>query len=123
MMPRKVRSREISEPVQRMLWARAAGRCEFAGCNTPLWKSSVTQETVNKAQKSHIYSFRDKGPRGNEGVPDEAINDLDNLMLVCHECHQKIDNKRDGGRYTAELLQAWKKDHERRVGVVRGIAP
>ena len=96
-MPKEV-TRYISDSVQKMLWGKAAGRCEFTGCNKPLWKSSVTQEQVNIAQKAHIYSFSSDGPRGNEGVPSEQINSLSNLMLACHECHQKVDKDKDGGR-------------------------
>lgn len=120
-MSQKVRSRDIPEITQRMLWAKAAGRCEFAGCNTLLGKSSVTQEKVNKSQMAHIYSFSNEGPRGNTGTSDEMINDSDNLMLVCHQCHQKMDKEKDGGRYTVELLRAWKKSHERRIEIVTAI--
>src|SRR5262249_25025860 len=65
--PKEVKdiSRSISIAAQNFLWGRAAGRCEFAGCNKPLWKSSVTSERVNIAQKAHIYSFSEEGPRGN----------------------------------------------------------
>jgi hypothetical protein len=106
-----------------MLWGKAAGRCQFAGCNRPLWKSTVTQEQVNVAQQAHIYSFSENGPRGNAGVTDEELNSVENLILVCHPCHQKIDQKADGGRYTASLLQEWKRAHEERVEIVTGIAP
>src|SRR5882672_3978056 len=88
--------RSIPVPVQCMLWGRAAGRCEFAGCNKPLWKSSVTQEQVNIGQKAHIYSFSSEGPRGNRRISKDLINRLGNLMLVCHGCHRKIDAKKDG---------------------------
>ena len=50
--------------VERELWARAAGRCQFDGCNRPLFKSPVTQEQVNISEKAHIYSFSENGPRG-----------------------------------------------------------
>ena len=116
-------TRHIQDPVQRMLWGKAAGRCEFNGCNKPLWKSSVTQEQVNIAQKAHIYAFSNDGPRGNQEIPKERLNDLDNLILVCHECHEKIDQTNDGGRYTVPLLQAWKAEHERRIELVTGIDP
>lgn len=106
-----------------MLWGKAAGRCEFAGCNKPLWKSSVTQEQVNIAQKAHIYSFSDDGPRGNKEILPENLNDLGNLMLVCHECHVKIDMKKDGGRYSVPILQKWKSEHETRIDIVTGISP
>ena len=47
---------------------------------------SATQEQVNIAQKAHIYSFSSDGPRGKEKTPSCEINELSNLMLVCHEC-------------------------------------
>ncbi len=116
-------TRRIPEPVKCLLWGRAAGRCEFAGCNRPLWKSSVTQEEVNIAQKAHIYSFSHSGPRGHAGLSAEEINGLGNLMLVCHECHRKVDHKNDGGRYTSELLRAMKSRHECRIEIVTGVDP
>jgi hypothetical protein len=120
-LPHEV-TRHVPVQVQCMLWGRAAGRCEFAGCNKPLWKSSITQESVNTAQKAHIYSFSKAGPRGNDGLAIEDINDFGNLMLVCHECHRKLDAHPDGGRYTPRMLQEWKLAHERRVELVTGIA-
>ena len=50
-------TRYIKNEVERELWARSAGRCQFDGCNKILFKSSITQERVNIAQKAHIYSF------------------------------------------------------------------
>jgi hypothetical protein len=77
---------------------------------------------VNIAQKAHIYSFSDIGPRGHRLLDGGEINDISNLMLVCHGCHRKLDQYKDGGRYTAELLREWKKSHERRIELVTGIA-
>lgn len=116
-------TRHIKADVTAMLWGRAAGRCEFRGCNAPLWKSPVTQESVNRAQRAHIYSFSDDGPRGNDGIDKEALNDIGNLMLVCHGCHRTIDKHKDGGRYPADLLRQWKAEHERRIEIVTGIDP
>jgi len=116
-------TRYIKPTIQCMLWGKSAGRCEFSGCNKPLWKSSVTQEQVNIAQKAHIYSFSDQGPRGNDKVDENELNDLGNLMLVCHECHQKLDKEPDGERYNAELLCGWKASHEARVELATSIAP
>jgi hypothetical protein len=75
-------TRYVPQHVQCMLWGKAAGRCEFAGCNTPLWKSPVTQEQVNIAQKAHIYSFSSDGPRGNIGISRDQLRDIGNLILV-----------------------------------------
>lgn len=116
-------TRHIPVTTQVMLWGRAAGRCEFAGCNKPLWKSPVTQEPVNIGQKAHIYAVSSDGPRGRRTFPKKQLHADANLMLVCHGCHRKIDNATDGGRYTAALLQSMKAAHERRVEIVTSIAP
>ncbi|MBL9032634.1 MAG: SAVED domain-containing protein [Phycisphaerae bacterium] len=121
-MPREV-TRHIKDSVSNRLWGLAAGRCQFDGCNRPLWRSPVTQEDVNIAERAHIWSFSDDGPRGNIGVVDDDLNDAPNLMLVCHDCHRKMDQEKDGGRYTVALLQSWKSAHEHRVELVTAINP
>jgi hypothetical protein len=111
--------------VERELWARAAGRCQFNGCNRLLYKSPVTQERVNISEKAHIYSFSPAGPRGRGPHARNAthLNDVRNLMLVCHECHKTIDQDKNGDRYSANLLKKWKALHEARIVVVTGISP
>ena len=118
-------TRYISETVSHLLWGRAAGRCQFSGHNIPLYKSSVTQESVNLAQRAHIYSFSKNGPRGWGPfiTNKEEINNIDNLMLMCHGCHKLIDDDSHGEKYSAELLRKWKKEHEERIDLVTGIIP
>lgn len=117
------KSRHIREGVRWLLWGKAAGRCEFSGCNRQLWKSPVTQEEVNIAEAAHIYAFSTDGPRGNEGIDEEQLNQLSNLLLACHDCHKTMDNDGDGRRYSVELLRQWKAEHERRIEIVTGIDP
>ena len=88
-------TRYVPYPIQCLLWGRAAGRCEFAGCNLELWRSPVTQEQVNIGEKAHIYSFSEDGPRGNVGVDPGSLNDISNLLLVCEPCHKTIDQDKD----------------------------
>jgi hypothetical protein len=118
-------TRHIRREVERELWARSAGRCQFQGCNRLLYKSPVTQERVNLSEKAHIYSFAKNGPRGwGPFVTNrKEINDLVNLLLVCHDCHETIDQDKKGDRYPASLLIDWKRAHETRVRVVTGISP
>lgn len=124
-MARQVSSRSVGNRVERELWARSAGRCEFDGCNRPLFKSPVTQESVNISEKAHIYSFSKGGPRGWGPfvLRKGQINDLANLILVCQDCHKTIDQDKDGLKYSAELLMKWKEEHEHRIAVVTGVAP
>lgn len=106
-----------------MLWGRAAGRCEFEGCNQELYKSRVTQEPVNIAQKAHIYAFSGAGPRGNRRTARRSLNSIVNLMLVCGSCHTNIDRNWTQKRYTASMLQKWKTTHEQRIARVTEIGP
>jgi hypothetical protein len=112
-------------PVQRELWGRAAGRCQFNGCNRLVYKSPVTQEPVNLAEMAHIYSFSPQGPRGHGPLnrTPALLNELGNLLLVCHDCHKKLDRHKDGGRYAPDLVRQWKLEHERRIALVTGVAP
>jgi len=118
-------TRHIKREIERELWARAAGRCQFSGCNRLVYKSPVTQEPVNISEKAHIYSFSEKGPRGWGPFKRHraGLNQSANLMLVCHDCHSKVDKEKDGGRYPAQLLLKWKEEHERRVDIVTGVDP
>lgn len=118
-------TRYITPKVECELWGRAAGRCQFNGCNRIVYKSPVTQESVNTSEKAHIYSFSENGPRGHEPFKEnlQALNDAGNLMLMCHDCHKNIDQEKDGGRYPAPLLIKWKKEHEKRINIVTGVNP
>lgn len=116
-------TRYIERAAERELWARAAGRCEFDGCNRPVFKSPVTQEQVNISEKAHIYSFSENGPRGHGPLTKKQLNQLSNLMLVCHDCHKKIDQDKKGGRYSGELLRGWKEEHEKRIAIVTAVDP
>jgi len=115
-------TRSISTPVTAILWGRAAGRCEFAGCNRLVSWSSVTQRELNLAQRAHIRSFSRCGPRGRQGISKELLNSASNLMLVCHQCHVDIDSGEGPQIYTSEILLEMKRKHEERVELVAGIA-
>lgn len=117
--------RGLNQKVVVELWARAAGRCEFNNCNRPLYKSPVTQEQGNISEIAHIWSFSEKGPRG-WGIfqsDRKQLNELSNLMLLCHDCHKIIDLDKKGERYSAKLLSNWKEEHERRIAIVTGVDP
>jgi len=117
-------TRYVKKEVERELWARAAGRCQFDGCNRLLYKSPVTQENVNISEKAHIYSFSEDGPRGWGPFikTPQNLNNIENLMLMCHDCHKLIDQDKAGIMYSAWLLQQWKNEHEQRIAIVTSIS-
>ena len=90
-------TRYITRSVERELWARSAGRCEFAGCNRILYKSPVTQESVNISEKAHIYSISSSGPRGWGPFANKKgrVNEISNLILVCYDCHKNYRRRKE----------------------------
>jgi len=118
-----VRTRAIFSTVHFMLWGRAAARCQFAGCNKPVSMSELTLEDANMAEKAHIIAFSEVGPRAEITYPPTKLNEIDNLMLLCHGCHHIVDQAGGPERYTADRLRAMKQAHEDRIELVTGIVP
>lgn len=117
----KIPSRHIQADTTRMLWAVSAGMCECSGCTNRLYTHHVTKENINLAQRAHIYAFSKGGKRFSRLVPRTKINDIDNLMLVCGNCHELIDSSNTD--YSAEQLLLMKKEHEERIRLLTSIKP
>lgn len=62
---------------------------------------------------AHIVAFQPEGPRGKEGDRPEEINAVDNLMLLCPQCHKEIDDNPQ--EYPRARLEGFKREHEDRV--------
>ena len=110
MSPRK----SIPEATRLQLWVKTAGRCEFKGCNIPVWYNGLTLSEGNFAEVAHIIGSSKDGPRGTE-QSEELQVDFDNLMLLCQRCHKEIDNHPE--KYPTELLRTWKQEHENRIEI------
>lgn len=117
-----VPSRDI-KPLTRVLIAvRAGGRCEFDGHNKYLFRHSVTLTEGNFSQAAHIVAFSVDGPRGKAKKLSAAqLNDADNLMLLCPECHKLIDDHPE--QYTVSTLRAFKRRHEKRIRELTAMHP
>ena len=110
----KITRSTIPEHARLKLWVKAAGRCEFRGCNEPVWRNNLTLSNGNFGEVAHIIPVSEGGPRGSEESADLQI-DYSNLMLLCPRCHIEID--RDPNKYSSELLRQWKQEHEKRIEI------
>jgi len=110
----------LSKFVTSQLWATSAGRCQYKGCNKPLWKSELSKEKMNTGYRAHIYPVG-KGNRYDKNKSRDFLASFDNLMLMCDECHRKIDAPENSDLYPADLLVAWKKDHTQRIEMLTSI--
>lgn len=108
-------ARNVPDHTKLLLYVRAGGRCEFDGCNEYLLEHHVTLDAVNVGQLAHIVAFKERGPRGDDPARPVDINDAANLMLLCHRCHTEIDNRETGAKFSREILDGFKRDHEARI--------
>ncbi|MCF3609318.1 MAG: SAVED domain-containing protein [Dolichospermum sp.] len=106
--------KNIPDSIKLQLWAKSAGRCEFKGCNKPVWYNGLTLSEGNFAEVAHIIAASEDGPRGTE-QSDQLQIDFSNLMLLCQQCHKEIDDNPE--KYPAELLHSWKEEHEDRIEI------
>ena len=86
------RNKSPSENTIRILCGKAAGMCEFEGCNKRLFYDGVTLSTFNNAYVAHIIASSENGPRGDKELSPQLSDNSDNLMLMCADHHKLIDN-------------------------------
>jgi len=97
---------KVQESVRRRLWQIANSMCYI--CRKEL--DSGNSRLQPSAKVSHIIARGPTGPRANPNVPITLRNAIENLMLLCPDCHDKIDNNPD--HYTVSRLRELKAKHE-----------
>lgn len=105
----------IPDGVKALLWLRAGGRCQFEGCNDPLWEDGLTTLPMNASQMAHIVADSTEGPRGDVVDSPRLAKDVSNLMLLCTTHHKLVDTKEHEARYPRSRLEQMKENHERRI--------
>lgn len=108
----------ISKNVRRDLWIAAGGRCEFRGCCKPVNRDFLTKQKCSVGEYAHIIADSPDGARGISGESERLASHPQNLMLACYDCHSRIDRDGQNNEYTAEQLQAMKREHEARIELI-----
>ncbi len=109
----------LSETNTYMLWGRAAGRCEFAGCNKILYRDTYSMKPLNLADRAHIVARKVSAARGDAEKSAELVANPGNVMLLCKDCHKRIDTNEND--FPIELLLDMKAKHERRIELQTGF--
>ena len=108
----------IPAKVASALWAKAAGRCQFRGCNKLLIGDLVAGKRTGKfGYIAHIVADEAGGPRGDAVRSPQLAQDIDNLMLMCPVHHKAIDVDYLAD-YPEDVLLAMKAEHEDRIEIV-----
>lgn len=111
----------VSPKTRLVLWTRAAGRCQYTGCNARLLGDLVSgKERLNKAYVAHVVAEDPNGPRGDVTLSPKLADDVENLMLLCDPHHRLIDVEAVQ-EHGVERLLGMKRSHEARIDLVAGI--
>ena len=113
MAKKKGRGHAPSQLTLNMLFANAAGRCQFEGCNKSVLFDELTLKTYNKSNVAHIIASSPGGARGDEIRSHQLSDKLGNLMLMCPEHHKQIDDFAED--YPEDRLLEMKSKHERAI--------
>src|ERR1700728_4508734 len=119
--PKKTRTNALSHLSRMILWAKAAGRCQYSGCNKSLIGDLISgAEDKNFGFVAHIVADTPTGPRGDLIRSPLLSDDVSNLMLLCHVHHKLIDVDAVD-QHPEERLLAMKAAHEQRVETITAI--
>ena len=90
----------------RALFAKSGNVCAFPGCTHEL----VTDDNLYVAEVCHIEAANPRGARYNPSSLNEDRRSYNNLMILCHAHHRRIDSHPK--TYTVERLSQMKAEHE-----------
>src|ERR1700693_4080072 len=97
----------IPQTAATLVWNRARGLCSI--CKADLVDKIGGDPTIT-GERAHITAEAPGGPRYDQSLTDKQRNGYDNLILLCGDCHNKIDKAER--HYTVAALHALKAEHE-----------
>ena len=108
-MPRK----SIPTNIARRLWADCGGFCQNPTCQRFLF-TSVEDDSVSLANAAHIIGYGKNGPRSEHALASDIDkNGLDNLIMLCLDCHKIVDELEK--KFSVEAMRSWKVNHVQQV--------
>ena len=90
-------ARSYSVRTLKILWGRSAGRCAMPDCRIELIIDDNEDDQVFSllGENAHITASSADGPRGKDEREESIIDDYENLILLCRNCHRRIDQQPD----------------------------
>lgn len=102
--------RSYPEQVVKLIWGETAARCCNPMCRKLLILPASSGDRAKPIGKiAHIIAHGKTGPRADPSYPEHLLNSLENLLLLCPTCHDKVDAQ--ALAYPIATLRQWKNDH------------
>lgn len=111
---------DVPPRIRYCLWGKAAGRCQYRGCNQALYRDDLTKAEFNTSYIAHIIADKPDGPRGDKVLSEKLKADIENLMLLCDVHHRLVDIA-DVDGHPVKLLTQMKAEHEGRIEALADI--
>jgi len=103
--------RSYSDRTLKLLWGRSGGRCAIPDCRIELTTDATEYDPiVIIGEIAHVVAASEQGPRGTSLLSVTERNEYDNLILLCQNCHARIDGQ--PGAYSIARLKEIKAAHE-----------
>ncbi|WP_241671346.1 SAVED domain-containing protein [Dankookia rubra] len=119
---RRGRSNKLRERTVFEIWVRAAGRCQYPGCNRILLGDLLAGNRSGRfGFVAHIVADAPNGPRGDPVRSHELADDIRNVMLLCGTHHKVVDVD-ELLAHPEEVLLAMKAAHEERIQIQTAIS-
>lgn len=93
------------------IWVNNGGRCAL--CEENLLKNSLTGDRGIYGQLAHVIAHKPSWARGDASIPEEEVEDIKNVILLCPVCHKNVDKLPD--KYTTDYLYKKKEEHESQI--------
>ncbi|MFD5853288.1 SAVED domain-containing protein [Cytobacillus pseudoceanisediminis] len=110
--------RQLSAAEDYHLWVACGGICSFEDCNKRLIQSTEGS-LINVGEKAHIIGHAENSARHEYmeeyGYTQEMLENVSNLMLMCHEHHKWIDGHATRSLFPPDRLFKMKEEHEKKV--------
>lgn len=93
----------------------SGGSCELCRNQIIFVSDSNDQDDTQKysiCEIAHIYGLNQNSARYDPSKEKESLNNADNLMVLCPNCHKKIDKPENKELYTVSKLMKLKKTFE-----------
>jgi 5-methylcytosine-specific restriction endonuclease McrA len=102
----------LSDKTRKILWAKSGNLCAICHRKLVVDETELDSDSV-VGEECHICAQSAGGPRFDPAYPNEKIDSLENLILLCATDHKKVDDQ--NATHTAEWLHEKRVAHEKWV--------
>ncbi|MBI3118341.1 MAG: HNH endonuclease [Candidatus Hydrogenedentes bacterium] len=88
------------------LFAKSGNKCAFPDCTNPI----IYDRQILVAEVCHINAIAAQGARFDPSLDDDYLRSYENLILLCHAHHRRVDVLE--GEFSVTTLKEMRRQHE-----------